>query len=424
MNGPDSRNVCVLAHVDHGKTSLSDGLIASNGIISSRLAGQLRYMDSRDDEQDRGITMKASSIALVYQPEEVAAAGGGAEAASPLRVNLIDSPGHVDFCSEVSSAVRLSDGALLVVDVVEGVCVQTAAVLRQAWDEGVTPLLVLNKMDRLVAELRLSPIEAWGHIKRILGQLNAIAGQFYTADRLVAEGGAAAALATGGDSGGGDDGGGGGGGDGGGDGGGSGGGGSGGGGVEKGVRELQFSPTRGNVLFASAAHGWAFDLAAFARQYAAKLGLKESTLQRTLWGEECQLTIDELVVRRARCSGPCGGSTFTSRRRSGWSRATRRAGSSQCSPSLSSGRSGASTRRRCSSQVRGHPTISPHLPISPHVSVASSSARPPHARRPISPHLPTSPHISPYLPTSPFAQTPRSSPRWSARSGCRCRRSS
>ena len=225
MNGPDSRNVCVLAHVDHGKTSLSDGLIASNGIISSRLAGQLRYMDSRDDEQDRGITMKASSIALVYQPEEVAAAGGGAEAASPLRVNLIDSPGHVDFCSEVSSAVRLSDGALLVVDVVEGVCVQTAAVLRQAWDEGVTPLLVLNKMDRLVAELRLSPIEAWGHIKRILGQLNAIAGQFYTADRLVAEGGAAAALATGGDSGGGDDGGGGGGGDGGGDGGDGGGGG-------------------------------------------------------------------------------------------------------------------------------------------------------------------------------------------------------
>ena len=149
-----TRNLCVLAHVDHGKTSLSDSLIASNGIISNRLAGQLRYMDSRDDEQDRGITMKASSIALVYQPEELQQPEGQTGAA-PLRVNLIDSPGHVDFCSEVSAAVRLSDGALLVVDVVEGVCVQTQAVLRQAWGERVTPLLVLNKMDRLVAELQV-----------------------------------------------------------------------------------------------------------------------------------------------------------------------------------------------------------------------------------------------------------------------------
>eukprot|EP00966_Prymnesium_polylepis_P239590 5541003-Prymnesium_polylepis.1 len=113
-----SRNVCIIAHVDHGKTTVADSLLASNGIVSSRMAGLgLRYMDSREDEQDRGITMKASCIALAYQ----------AEAGVRHAVNLIDSPGHVDFSSEVSAAVRLADGALVVVDVVEGVCVQTHA---------------------------------------------------------------------------------------------------------------------------------------------------------------------------------------------------------------------------------------------------------------------------------------------------------
>ena len=166
----DAINLCILAHVDHGKTTLADGLIASNGIISSRLAGQVRYMDSREDEQDRGITMKASSIALAFRP-----ADGGDE----VRVNLIDSPGHVDFCSEVSAAARLSDGALLVVDAVEGVCTQTHAVLKQAWEERVVPVLVLNKIDRLIAELQLSPLEAWQHLKNIIDEVNALAGHLF-----------------------------------------------------------------------------------------------------------------------------------------------------------------------------------------------------------------------------------------------------
>ena len=93
MQGQDTskiRNICILAHVDHGKTTLADALVASNGLISQRLAGQLRYLDSRPDEQERGITMKSSAVTLGFNGHVI---------------NLIDSPGHVDFSSEVSTAV-------------------------------------------------------------------------------------------------------------------------------------------------------------------------------------------------------------------------------------------------------------------------------------------------------------------------------
>ena len=136
MQGQDTskiRNICILAHVDHGKTTLADALVASNGLISQRLAGQLRYLDSRPDEQERGITMKSSAVTLGFNGHVI---------------NLIDSPGHVDFSSEVSTAVRLCDGSIVVIDVVEGVQPQTEVVLKQAWLEGIKPVLVLNKVDK------------------------------------------------------------------------------------------------------------------------------------------------------------------------------------------------------------------------------------------------------------------------------------
>ncbi|XP_055423582.1 elongation factor-like GTPase 1 isoform X3 [Bubalus kerabau] len=159
-NTASIRNICVLAHIDHGKTTLADCLISSNGIISSRLAGKLRYMDSREDEQVRGITMKSSAISLHY-----------AEGNEEYLINLIDSPGHMDFSSEVSMAVCICDGCSIIVDAVEGICPQTQAVLRQAWLKNICLVLVINKIDRLIVELKFTPQEAYSHLKNILEQI-------------------------------------------------------------------------------------------------------------------------------------------------------------------------------------------------------------------------------------------------------------
>lgn len=170
------RNICILAHVDHGKTTLADSLVASNGIISNKLAGKLRYLDSRPDEQLRGITMKSSSITLYhkYNCQEFA-------------INLIDSPGHVDFASEVSTAVRLCDGAIIVIDVVEGVCPQTRSALSISYTEGLKPILVLNKIDRLITEMKLSALDAYVHLTQVLEQVNAVMGELFASDVMERE---------------------------------------------------------------------------------------------------------------------------------------------------------------------------------------------------------------------------------------------
>merc|ERR1719326_889224 len=136
-------------------------------------AGDARLTDTRQDEQDRCITIKSTGISLYYEMDEsfpIPAESNGRE----FLINCIDSPGHVDFSSEVTAALRVTDGGLVVVDCVEGVCVQTETVLRQALAERIRPVLFMNKMDRAFLELQLDPEEAYQSFSRAIENVNVI----------------------------------------------------------------------------------------------------------------------------------------------------------------------------------------------------------------------------------------------------------
>jgi len=250
------RSMSVIAHVDHGKTTLTDSLVQKAGIISSKAAGGARYTDTRKDEAERGITIKSTGISLFFEydmakgesagmtEEEEAAQKKAMEdqieknsnvkiSENSYLINLIDSPGHVDFSSEVTAALRVTDGALVVVDTIDGVCVQTETVLRQAISERVRPCLMVNKVDRALLELQLPAEELYQAFCRSIESVNVIVAMYN----------------------------------------------------DEALGDVQVDPTKGTVAFGSGLHQWAFTLKRFARTYGAKFNVPEDKMMGKLWGD-------------------------------------------------------------------------------------------------------------------------------------------
>jgi elongation factor 2 len=161
------RNIGIIAHIDHGKTTLTDSLLAASGLLSPTVAGEARALDYLEEEQKRGITIKTANISLLHDYD-----------GRNYVINLIDTPGHVDFTGKVTRAMRAIDGAVVVVDAVEEVMVQTETVTRQALQERVKPILFINKVDRLITELRLGPQDIQKKLARIIQRFNQLINIF------------------------------------------------------------------------------------------------------------------------------------------------------------------------------------------------------------------------------------------------------
>lgn len=230
MGRPNNiRNMSVIAHVDHGKSTLTDSLVSKAGIISAKAAGDARFTDTRADEQERCITIKSTGISMYFEHELTE--GKGKE---PFLINLIDSPGHVDFSSEVTAALRVTDGALVVVDAVEGVCVQTETVLRQALAERVKPVLHMNKIDRCLLELKQDPEAMYDTFRNNIENVNVVIATYQDSHAKF---------------------------------------------------DSQVAAEKGTISFGSGLHGWAFTLERFAKLYSKKFGISMDKMMQRLWGD-------------------------------------------------------------------------------------------------------------------------------------------
>ena len=155
------RNIGIIAHIDHGKTTLADSLLAGAELLSPQMAGTARVLDYLEEEQKRKITIKTANITLLYKTQQ-----------SPYIINLVDTPGHVDFTGKVTRALRIIDGAIVVIDAVEEIMAQTEILTRQALQERVRPVLFINKVDRLITELQLNAEQIQKKLDHIITTFN------------------------------------------------------------------------------------------------------------------------------------------------------------------------------------------------------------------------------------------------------------
>ncbi len=160
------RNMGIVAHIDHGKTTLSDNLLSNAGMISKETAGQQLALDFHEDERERGITINAANVSMVHSFD-----------GNDYLINMIDTPGHVDFGGDVTRAMRAVDGVIVVVCAVEGIMPQTKTVISQALKERVKPTLFINKVDRLINELKLDPAELQKRFIKTISDVNKIIKQ-------------------------------------------------------------------------------------------------------------------------------------------------------------------------------------------------------------------------------------------------------
>lgn len=233
MNFPDQiRNVALAGHLHHGKTAFMDMLVLETHDINDRLERrtgknrdeQLRYTDISDVERNRGLSVKAAPMSLVLQ---------GTKGKSHL-LNVIDTPGHVNFVDEVAASLRLVDGICLVVDVVEGVQVNTEQIIKHAVLEDIPITLIVNKMDRLILELKLPPADAYHKLRHVVEHVNTV-----IESTIPGKG-----------------------------------------------EQRRVSPEKGNVLFACTDMGWCFTLQSFAKMYSDSFGgVNTDDFSRRLWGD-------------------------------------------------------------------------------------------------------------------------------------------
>lgn len=222
------RNISVIAHIDSGKTTTTDALVCRAGLISEKDAGEKCFTDGRKDEQERGITIKSTGVAMQFTVDN-----------QQYKINLVDSPGHIDFSHEVSAALRLTDGSIVVMDAIDGVAVQTKTVLKQALAEQIKPILYINKMDRLIFELQLSPEEIYQRCVKMIDDVNNIISSYNSENTDNPDN-----------------------------------------------FKVHLSPELGNVFFGSAYHGWGFGLKSFAKIFASRQNMDEASMMKKLWGEK------------------------------------------------------------------------------------------------------------------------------------------